>query len=309
MKRLFISVFLLGVGLFAQVPAPPPQPSTSPYSVTALELLPTYDRASYQKVTGTQAPPFDISKPAKSWFDSTASGSVTYQVFNGSLSSPAFLSVTMPSAQANTVNLPGLPTFATYAPQVSNIVISIGTCQGATSSGYSGSYQSTLDQAMALLNEIGDSTLVINTGTGSMFPGSSFAFCKIEPSNPISIYKLGNQNVGLMLQQRNAKGVGYPGSWGQKDAQGYYTFTPAVLNDGSTSTLGSIGTPSRALLPNEKLISVVNGIIPTPEIVRTDLTPTPSTGPSGDGFGSDDRATMSQILKAVQALKAVFGIQ
>ncbi len=303
MKPLFVSLFLLGVSLFAQVPTPKPQPQSSSYSVTELELLPTYDRASYLKATGTQAPPFDITKPAKSWFDSTASGNVTYQVFNGSPASPAFLSVTMPASQANVVNLPGLPTFLPYTPHVSNITI---VANGQNQSGYSGVYQSTFDEALALMNEIGDSSLVINTGTGPIFPGSTFVYTKIDPSNPVSIYKLNNQNVGLMLQQRNAKGVGFPGSWGQKDSQGNYTFTPAVLNDGSTSTMGSIGVPSRALLPNEKLVSVINGIIPTPEIVRTDLTPAPPS-PSTDGFTSADRDLLNQILRIAQALQKVFG--
>jgi hypothetical protein len=304
MKNFFVTLFLLGVSLFAQVPTPQPQPSSATYPVSALDLLPTYDRAGYLAKTGTQAPPFDVTRPAKSWFDSTASGTMTYSVFNGSPSAPAMSVLTLPAAQASSVNLPGLPTYAAYTPHASNVVIAQGTCQGQTS-GYSGIYQSTFDEAMALMNEIGDSSLVINTGIGPMFSGSPFNFCKIDNSNPVSIYKLNDQNVGLMLQQRNSKGVGYPGTWSKAgNASGNYVFTPATLNDGSTSTLGSVPVPERALLPNEKLVSVINGIIPTAEIQRTDLTPAPTTG---GGFTDADRDMMKQILGIAQALQKVFG--
>ena len=296
MKRLFLAL-IFSLGLFAQSPTVPPQPQSATYAINALEEFQTYTRASYLAATGTQAPAFDITKPAKSWYDTTVTGTATYLVYNGSLTQPALVNLTMPSTQAAVVNLPGLPTFPPYVQAVSNIQI-VGP-NGTFSSNYGGVYQSTFAQAQALMNEIGDSGLVISTGTGPMAPGSAFAYVKIDSSNPVSIYLLNNQNVGLMLQQRNMNGVGFPGTWA-KNSTGNYVFAPAVLNDGSTSTLGSVPVPVRGLLPNETLVSVVNGLIPTPEVQRTDMTPT-TTVPGG-GLSAADEATLNHILKILMTV-------
>lgn len=303
LKKIF-AMALIGLGLYAQAPSTPPQPATSPYAVNALELFPTYTRATYLSKTGTQAPPFDITRPAKAWFDSSATGSVNYTVFNQSMSQPELIALTLNQQVANSVNLPGLPTYTQYVQQTSNIIVT----NGSSGSGYSGLFQSTEAQANSLKAEIADASLVITSGLGPMFGGAPFVYQKIDASNPVSIYLLNGQNVGQMLQQRNANGVGYPGTWG-KNASGSYVFSPATLNDGSTSTLGSTPTPVRALLPNEALVSVPAGIFPIAEVVRTDLPSTqPSNVPTTDGFTAADRASLAQLLQAVQTLQKAFGV-
>lgn len=303
MKKIF-ALFMICLGLYAQAPVVPPQPATSPYAVNALELFPTYTRATYLAKTGTQAPPFDITRPAKAWYDSTATGSTTYNVFNQSPSAPELLSITLTQQVANSVNLPGLPTYAPYVQQVSNVIVT----NGASGSGYSGLYQSTEAQADSLKAEIGDASLSITSGLGQMFPGSAYVYQKIDASNPVGIFLLGAQNVGQMLQQRNANGVGYPGTW-SKNTAGNYLFSPATLNDGSTSTLGSTPTPVRPLLSNEALVSVPLGILLTAEVVRTDLPSTqPSNVPTTDGFTAADRTALSQMMTLLQALAKAFGV-
>lgn len=301
--RKFFAMFMIGMGLFAQSPVTPTQPAAFTYAVNTLELFPTYTRASYLAKTGFQAPPFDITRPAKAWYDSTATGTTTYSVYNQSITQPAFVSVTLSKGVANSVNLPGLPTYPTYTQAQSNIIVT----NGSSGSGYSSLYQSTLDQANSLKAEIGDSTIAVTSGLGPMFPGAVYSYQKIDASNPVGIYFLNGQNVGQLLQQRNANGVGFPGTWA-KNALGNYSFTPATLNDGSTSTLGTTAVPVRALLSNEKLVSVANGLIPTVEVVRTDLPSTlPSTGPSSD-FTAADRAVLNQLLSIAQALAKAFGV-
>lgn len=302
-KKIF-AVALIGMGLFAQSPVTPPQPATSPYAVNALELFPTYTRATYLAKTGNQAPPFDITRPAKAWYDSSVTGSASYTVFNQSMSAPELIPLTLSAAVAKSVNLPGLPTYTQYVQQASNVIVT----NGSSGSGYSGLYQSTEAQANALKAEIGDASLVVTSGLGPMFPGAVFVYQKIDSSSPVGIYLLGNQNVGQMLQQRNANGVGYPGTWA-KNISGNYVFSPATLNDGSTSTLGSTPTPVRPLLANEALVSVPAGIFPIAEVVRTDLPSTqPSNVPTTDGFTAADRTALNQMLTLIQALAKAFGV-
>jgi hypothetical protein len=291
MKKLFLTLILsLGFSV-AQVPTPQPQPATAVYSTAVLTLLPTYDRGSYEATFGVQAAPFDSTRATKTWFDSSATTAKTYTMYDGNL---GFNNITLPMSEASTVNLKGLPHFNVFVPATSNVTLAcnLPTCLHVP---YAGIYQSTFAQAQAIAKEIG-SNQPITERVGAMAPASPFSFTKNDPSNPVSIYFLGNNNVGLLLSQRNSTGVGTPGVWNTNSA-GYYVFAPTPLNDGSSSTAAAIPVPSRLLLPNEAFKTDTSTIFPTVQVVRTDLVSTSPNSGTGGGFTPADRAMLQQIIQ------------
>ena len=52
-------------------PAEQAQPDQISYGVDSLELFQTYTRETYRAAFGSEAPPWDPSRPPKAWFDST----------------------------------------------------------------------------------------------------------------------------------------------------------------------------------------------------------------------------------------------
>lgn len=304
MKKFLLALAAAAV-LWGQVPTAQPQPATSPYSTVLLNLLPTYDRTSYQATFHTPAPAFDITKPAKNWVDTTKkcdNGSSTYQSLTPDMQ-PKFVPFVLSNCDAAVVNLAGLPTFAAYVPnQISNVNVacSLPSC---TPVPIGPALQATMLQAQSLLADIGDPTLTVtDAGQGPIGPGSPFGYSKANPASDVSIYMVGQMNVGTYWAMRNAKGVGYPGTW-TKVSAGVYNWTPGVVNDGSTSTLPAVPLPVRLLLPNEKFSQTTGTLIPVPIIVRTDVAQTPGAGLSSDiSFGSADRDTLNQILTLLKKI-------
>lgn len=302
MKKL-ISLFLLSLGVaLSQVPTPLPQPNTPTFPVSALELFPTYDRASYEAKFGKQAPAFDVNRAPKAWFDSTATtGTKNYMVVGSNVSIPGFDTITLNASEASTVNLPGLPHFDKYVGVTTSNVAFSCNIPGCQSTPVGVILQSTRAAAEALKAEIGDTSLTVTEVVGPTGPGSAFFYSKIDPNSPIGIFLVGSINVGQALASRNSKGIGYPGTWA-KDVAGY-SFRFSSLNDGA-NTGAFLRVPVRDLLPNEQLTVQLAGIIPIPVVSRTDLTPTTVTTSTGGGFSDDDRAILNQIL---QVLKKVTG--
>src|SRR2546430_919500 len=55
-----------------------PQPDLEVYGIAALALFQTFTRDSYLALFGVEAPPWDPSRPAKTWFDSSVSDSSVF---------------------------------------------------------------------------------------------------------------------------------------------------------------------------------------------------------------------------------------
>ncbi len=305
MKNALVALCLSAFGLFAQVPTAQPQPATSPYGLNVLTLLPEYTRASFESTFGVQPAAYDTTRPPKTWFDSTkqcnaTNPSVTYQSLNQvATDNIQFVPFNLSTCDAGSVNLKGLQHFAPYVlPFTSGNVLGSCNLPGCAPYAIGLGLQSTLAMAQSMLAEIGDSTLSI-TDTVPSPPGTLFGYSKIDPSNTVSVYMIGQMNVGQYWPARNAKGVGYPGTW-TKTATGIYAFTPTVMSDGSLDTRANVAVPVRTLLPNEKFDVQILGIFDSPVIDRTDLAP--AAPASGDGFTSADRTALNAILAILNKL-------
>ena len=89
-----------------------PQPNAPSYSISDLNLFPTYaDRAAYLSATGNQAPPFNPALPIKEWFDLTPSGK-PYLVFD--TKAGITIELPLPAAISEAVNLPGASTYPAF---------------------------------------------------------------------------------------------------------------------------------------------------------------------------------------------------
>src|SRR5882724_3039683 len=90
-----------------------PQPALEFFSIQELALFKTYTRESYRGEFGVEAPPFDESRPAKSWFDSSADTShvgnvAMYKIVGKDAGgNPAIRQLLIPAVEAFTVNLTG----------------------------------------------------------------------------------------------------------------------------------------------------------------------------------------------------------
>lgn len=104
-------------------------------------------------------------------------------------------------------------------------------------------------------------------------------------------------NVGKLLVQQFAQGVGAPGAW-SLTATGP-TWTPLVA---PSIPLAAVPTPQRALLPNEQITSVSIVGIPYFEIQRTDLSASGGVSSAPSALETDTNTTVHAILSALQKL-------
>lgn len=178
---------------------------TDVYSPVELDLFQQYTRETYSAAFGVDAPAWDPTRLLKSWFDSTVftpqPATVTYQVFGQDTTGAwGFQNLTLALADAASVNLPGAITYPQYVVQPTDATR--GT------SGMSANYLSLESDANALLPTFGGTSLV-DQGITPVFPVN---YPADEPRRMWAIVMPnGNQlNVGLLLLERNANGIGSP---------------------------------------------------------------------------------------------------
>ena len=89
-------------------PLHPAQPDAESYPVSALALFKSFSRDSYRAAFGLDAPAFDPSRPAKTWFDSTADVSRGSNVAVYRVAGPdgSIAQLVIPAGEAAAVNLP-----------------------------------------------------------------------------------------------------------------------------------------------------------------------------------------------------------
>lgn len=91
-------------------PSAPAQPSTAKYPISELALFREFTRESYRATFGVEAPLFDVLRPTKAWFDTTADTSkagnlALYRV----LGLATLDQIVMSAAEARSVNIPESP--------------------------------------------------------------------------------------------------------------------------------------------------------------------------------------------------------
>jgi hypothetical protein len=281
------------------LPVAPRQPDKDIFSPVELALFQEYTRASYRSTFAVDAPPWDPTRLYKSWFDSTAltprPNTVTYQIFGqDTMGTWGFQNLTLTLADAAAVNLPGVITYPQY------VVLSTSATRG--SSGMSANYLSLESDANALLPTFG--------GTGLIDQGITPVFPVVYPADEARrmwalLMPNGNQlNVGLLLLERNATGVGSPGHWdtsADSTPGGYplWSADPAAPT-GLEDTRPHCAMPVRSLLPNERIGMQTLGILASPVIMRSDLGQ--AAAELGGQFTPADRQNLNEVYRILSQL-------
>ena len=269
-------------------PVVPAQPDLECYGIQSLALFVSYTRQSYLAAFGVQAPAWDPTRPAKSWFDTTVDTSspgntATYNVVSAGASGWTIAPLTIPAIEAASVNLPGAVTYPPYT-----IAPTDATSGGAV---INPAYLSLEADARALMASLGGTDLNQETGNAA-FP---IIYPADEPRRIWDFYVNGILcNAGQLLAQMNANGTGAPGKW-QITANGpawVPTPAPTGLNDPRPPR----PMPVRNLLPNEMLQTGLMGV----SVIRTDLQQQQEA--QQGQFTADDRATLQQIYKMLANL-------
>lgn len=267
----------------------PDQPSTVAYSPSELALFRTYTRETYRSTFGADAPTFDPSRPVKAWFDSTVdlsdpSNVAIYKVLGRDSSGAlALRQLIMPATEAASVNLQGAITYPPYAPAPT----------AATRGGsiLNPNYLCTEAEAREILQQIGGDSLIEDSHL-AVFPT---IYPSDEPRRWWTISWRGKElNAGLLLCNRNSKGIGAPGHWDLSGLEPQWIATITPTGDGDTRPPREM--PLRALLPNEKLQAGPMGIA---QVVRLDLQA--AQAQASGAFTQDDRAMLQKILQLLSA--------
>jgi hypothetical protein len=192
------------------------------------------------------------------------------------------------------VNLPGAITYPQYVVQP--------TSATRGTSGMSANYLSLESDANALLPTFGG-TSIVDQGITPVFP---VVYPADEPRRMWAIVMPnGNQlNVGLLLLELNAGGIGAPGHWdtsADSSPGGYpvWVADPPAPN-GLDYTGAHCAMPVRALLPNEQVGMQNLGILASPVIMRTDLGQ--AAAELAGQFTPADRQNLNEVYRILSKL-------
>jgi hypothetical protein len=265
----------------------PAQPDLDSYGFNELALFKSYTRESFLKEFGVQAPAYDPNRVTKTWFDSTADTSdpdnvSTYKVFQEVGGQWMVKQLVLPSREAAAVNLPGAIEYPKYV-----IAPTTATFVGDPV------LLSLRADADALLKELG------LAGTPLVDAAESMIAFKIDYKDDERrmwqfLYKGDWINVGALLANKNAHGMGWPGHWDIDAAIRWVADPPAPT--GLDDRRPPRPMPVRELLSTEKIdVALFGG----PQIVRTDRQQ--QRAESSGQFLESDRALLREILRLVQA--------
>lgn len=274
-------------------PTIPAETNEPQYPVTKLALFRNYTRVSYFAAFGVQPPPYDTSRPTKTWFDSSQAGkegSVTYSVIaNGSTE---VTTLTMTCAEAASVNLEGDYSYPAYVPP-SNQTVAVQGLPGTQPQPINAVLICEEADAAEIAKELGVDPPV--NDEANQWPDQ--VDWRTETRRPWAITVRGTKYLcSGLIAQRNKDGVGAPGSW---STDGPLNWTPAP--EPSWGNLQSELTPVRSLLPNEKLI--LWGLFSGTMVQRTDLQPAqaaPAPVAAGGGLTPQQDARLTAIFEWMQ---------
>lgn len=278
-------------------------------ALSARYRFPQYTRASFQAAAGMQAPAWNPAYPIKDWFDPEAKPGAdsTYEVWNGSLVSPALVALTIPGAEAATVNLPGTPTFAPYEVEPTLATKQVHFAGLAfTPSAVDPRTLSTRADADRLA-WIAGAAVVDPTAAPNQFLIFTWAG---ETRRPYVLMPAGvqgdptavGQNVGQLLASVSAAGVAAPGHWSAAQlALHVLAWVPETVQSG-LDVAARVPEPM-ALQPGERLVSMQLGIVFTAAVLAAGET-TPGAGGGtagvpGDGFIAEDRRMLTSVYDAI----------
>ena len=261
------------------IPKAQPQPKTSFYGNSSLDLLPRYNRAGYLHAAGFQCPSYDPAKLTKAWAATEdedgnpitkSTKEVTFHDWwpQGN-NLPAWEVLTLTGEEAISFNIPGLKPYPVY------VIAPTQAFQAGTNDPIQPVQLSTMEQAFALAASWGmtsaQAAAAIADTYDQQFPsnpivynGETRRWLTIAWPDPMSNTGIILINVGEQLQLMYAAGVGAPGSW--------VTSGPAYVANSDNPLWVStqptepppinaiVPVPQRALLPGEKFVEMLMGV-------------------------------------------------
>jgi hypothetical protein len=276
--------------------------------------FPTYTRASFQAAAGIQAPAWNPAYPIKDWFDPAAKAGVdsTYQVWNGSDTAPALVPLTIPGAEAMTVNLPGAPVFAPYAPaptpatrqtRFAGMFFAPQPVDPLTlSSRADADRLAEIAGAMVI-----DPTAVTNQFLLWIWNGETRRPYVLVAPGFAGDPTVGGQNAGAILAAVNAQGVAAPGHFSSSQlALHILVWVPETAPSGLDVT-ARVPEPI-ALKSGETLATMLvgPGIFSPVVLAPAEKAPGAGAAPgSPDGFGESDRTMLTFVHDAIAKATAV----
>ena len=274
-------------------PRIPTQPNLQQYTLQQLGLFQVWTRASLRQqfpavlfapgLPAGEWPDYDLSRPPKLWADGSADPTAVNVAYPAALAPGAttFSPLALSGFDAATLNLPGRILYPVWMPAPTSAV-SVAANGAITT--LNPMFLSTLSQAQTVLAQKAFSGYVLDDSWDSEF---NVSYPDTEPRRQwgIKANAPGAQvwNVGALLHDQYAMGIGFPGSWGLSNTGPLWTSMP-LPPDGSADSRPAVAMPCRALLGNEQ---IQNGLV-----IRTDVDqPVP--------FSQSDRANIQAILAAV----------
>jgi hypothetical protein len=244
--------------------------------INDLRLFPEYTRESYEAVCGAQAPPFDNTKPVKTWFDPAGAGAYS-QLVNGA--PPSFAPLVMSPSEAKTVNLPGMYRYPKYVRAATPAVF---VWAGSARPQFPSGWLATDQQAAEIAAEL---------GTSPFLPTEDVIEWRGETRRNWVVLAGGQQHyVGTLFEQKSFYGVGSPGKWALENCAP--TWNPAPQ---PTQPLDNriVPMPVRTLAGDEEFASTPFGWL----VRKKGSEPVPA--PASD---------TAEILRLVTAVAKTLGI-
>lgn len=257
------------------LPVSPAKPVETTYGIERLEVYKRYTRESFKAAFGVDAPNWDPTRRAKAWFNSqlVGAGDSFYGYLGYDEATQSLRSVTIPSREAATVNLPGVTPWEPYEVAPTNAIEKLGHQP------INAMRLSTHAQALTMMNALKlNNQTVVDEGLGVIDYGD-------DDRREWAILPDGG-NVGLLLELQGQSGVGHPGKFG-RSADGTWFWTPAEVQDGintGVATEQAVPVPLRPLTPDERFIIGFGG---RPEITRDAPSSSAGADPRIDQIATD----------------------
>lgn len=222
--------------------------------ISELNLFPRLTRATYREQYGHEPPPWDKERRIQRWFNPNPPASGLYTYFDSATGS--FKTMTVPPSEAKAPNLPGAYSYPKWAPAPTPAVLQNVVTRETWP--VNPRLLAEFEEAVALAAELGleRSNVRENRFGGSFFGyvwnGETRRLWVIEyPRADVTV----SLQVGLLIELRNANGVGAPGRWEQSGAEPVWI--PGVPGDaGENDPRPEVPVPCRGLRPDEKLRKV-----------------------------------------------------
>ncbi len=272
------------------------------YPIDRLYLFDRYDRRSWERAFGEQAPPFDKSRRPKRWADTSAlegvaepdSQFVEYDYFD--LASRSFKKMRLSVQEAAAPNLPGAYVYPEYEPAPTPAVV---RHPDGGASPINPLMLASREEAEALRKELGGDS-VVESGLSA----GPFQIDWRGEQRRMWGVRIGGQlyNAGLLLRRKYSHGVGAPGEW-TFSPNGQPVWRPARRETGENDPRPEVPVPCRRLAPNEALyLDNPFQVI----VYRTDRESEFNRTEAGAaGFPPDVRALLERIDANVQQLLAM----